>query len=168
MGAYVDRNEDGVVDEKDMYCYKKAAPDVTIGFNTTLNWKQWTLAISAHANLGNWVYDNNSSNMVLMSDLWTNNFVSNRVPIAGDLNFTSAQYFSDYWVKNASFLKIDNITLGYQFKLPKSMTLNLFATVQNVCTITGYDGIDPEISSGIDNNLWPRPRTYVFGMKYNF
>ena len=168
MGAYVDRNDDGVVNEKDMYCYKKAAPDVTIGFNTTLNWKQWSLAVSAHANLGNWVYDNNSSNMTLMTDLWTNNFVSNRVPLAKEINFTSAQYFSDYWVKNASFLKIDNITLGYLFKLPKDMTLNLFATVQNVCTITGYDGIDPEIYSGIDNNLWPRPRTYVIGLKYNF
>ena len=168
MGAYVDRNEDGKIDEKDMYCYKKPAPDVTIGFNTTLNWKQWSLALSAHANLGNWVYDNNSSNMTLMTDLWTNNFVSNRVPLASEINFTQAQYFSDYWVKNASFLKIDNITLGYTFNLPKAMTLNLFATVQNVCTITGYDGIDPEIFNGIDNNLWPRPRTYVLGLKYNF
>ena len=87
---------------------------------------------------------------------------------AADLNFTKAQYFSDYFIQNASFLKLDNITLGYTFRLPKDMSLNLFGTVQNVCTITGYDGIDPEVFNGIDSNIWPRPRTYVIGLKYNF
>ena len=103
-----------------------------------------------------------------MTDLWTNSWVSNRISRASELNFTRAQYFSDYFIENASFLKLDNITLGYNFNLPKDMSLNLFATVQNVCTITGYDGIDPEIFNGIDNNVWPRPRTYILGLKYNF
>ena len=90
-----------------------------------------------------------------------------------ETNFANnAQYFSDYYIKNASFFKFDNITLGRNFNLGKvagrDMRLNVFATVQNVCTITKYTGIDPEIFSGIDNNLYPRPRTYILGLKFNF
>ena len=90
------------------------------------------------------------------------------------MNFNQAQYLSDYYVRDASFFKIDNITLGYTFDVCRSKVLdrlfsiNLFATVQNVCTFTRYDGLDPEIFSGIDNNLYPRPRTYVLGLKFNF
>ena len=168
MGAYVDRNEDGVINSDDMYCYKKSAPDYTFGFNTLLSYKNWTLAASAHANLGNYVYDNNSSRLELLSDLWTNNFVANRVNTAMTTGFSQAQYLSDYYVRDASFLKIDNITLGYNFHLGSSMTLNLYGTVQNACVITKYTGIDPEIYSGIDNNMYPRPRTYILGLKFNF
>ena len=172
-GLYVDRNGDGVVNESDKYVYKKAAPDVTIGFNTQLSWKALTLAISAHANIGNYVYDNISSNGELLTDLWTNNFTNNRVVTAPTTNFrSSGQYLSDYYVRNASFLKLDNITLSYRFNLGKAcdrnLALDVFATVSNVATITGYKGIDPEIFSGIDNNMYPRPRTYILGVKFNF
>ena len=172
-GLYVDRNEDGVVNEKDKYVYKKAAPDVTIGFNTQLSWKALTLAVSAHANIGNYVYDNISSNGELLTDLWTNNFTNNRVVTAPTTNFrSSGQYLSDYYVRNASFLKLDNITLSYRFNLgnacDRDLSLDLFGTVSNVCTITGYKGIDPEIAGGIDNNMYPRPRTYILGVKFNF
>ncbi len=170
-GAYVDRNGDGVIDTDDMYCYKKAAPDWTFGFNTNLSYKQWTLAISAHSSVGNYVYNNVSSNGDLLTDLWTNSFVNNRTRSALTNNVaTYAQYFSDMYVQNASFLKIDNITLSRNFNIGKNtlMNLNVFATVQNVATITGYDGIDPEIYSGIDNNMYPRPRTYILGVKFNF
>ena len=170
---YVDRNKDGVVNEKDKYVYKKAAPDVTIGFNTQLSWKALTLAVSAHANIGNYVYDNISSNGELLTDLWTNNFTNNRVVTAPQTNFrSSGQYLSDYYVRNASFLKLDNITLSYRFDLGKAadrgLSLDLFGTVSNVATFTGYKGIDPEIFSGIDNNMYPRPRTYILGVKFNF
>ena len=172
-GLYVDRNGDGTVNEKDKYVYKKAAPDVTIGFNTQLSWKALTLAVAAHANIGNYVYDNISSNGELLTDLWTNNFTNNRVVTAPSTNFrSSGQYLSDYYVRNASFLKIDNVTLSYRFNLGNAMdrdlTLDLFGTVSNVCTITGYKGIDPEIAGGIDNNMYPRPRTYILGVKFNF
>ena len=172
-GLYVDRNGDGKIDQYDKYCFHDPAPDVTIGFNTQLSWKALTLAVSAHANLGNYVYDNVSSNGELLTDLWTNNFVSNRVYSAIYSEFDgSAQYFSDYYVRNASFLKLDNITLSYRFDLGKvcnrDMALNVFATVQNVATLTGYKGIDPEIAGGIDNNMYPRPRTYILGVKFNF
>ena len=172
-GLYVDRNEDGVVNEQDKYVYKKAAPDVTIGFNTQLSWRALTLAVAAHSNIGNYVYDNISSNGELLTDLWTNNFTNNRVVTAPQTNFSSSgQYLSDYYVRNASFFKIDNVTLSYRFKLGKAMdrdlTLDLFGTVSNVATFTGYKGIDPEIASGIDNNMYPRPRTYILGVKFNF
>ena len=172
-GLYVDRNEDGVVNEKDKYVYKKAAPDVTVGFNTQLSWKALTLAVSAHANIGNYVYDNISSNGELLTDLWTNNFTNNRVVTAPTTNFSSSgQYLSDYYVRNASFLKLDNITLSYRFNMGKAcdrdLTLDVFGTVSNVATFTGYKGIDPEIAGGIDNNMYPRPRTYILGVKFNF
>ncbi len=172
-GLYVDRNNDGKIDTNDKYCYHKAAPDVTIGLNTTLSYKNWTLALSAHSSIGNWVYDNIHSNGELLSDLWTNSFVNNRTSGALKTNFrTNAQYSSDYYVKNASFFKFDNITLSRYFALrPNSdrpMGLNVFATVQNVACISAYDGIDPEIYSGIDNNMYPRPRTYILGIKFNF
>ncbi len=167
-GAYVDRNGDGTIDDNDMYFYKKPSPDVTIGFNTTLQWKKWTLAISAHSNIGNYVYNNNASNMCLTTDLWTNNFTTNRIKSEAYSGFTTAEYFSDYWVRNASFFKLDNITLGYLFHLNDGETINLFATVQNVCCASPYDGLDPEIFGGIDNNIWPRPRTYIVGLKFNF
>ena len=170
-GAYVDRNDDGKIDIKDKYCHHKAAPDWTFGFNTQLSYKQWTLAMSAHSNVGNYVYNNISSNGDLLTDLWTNNFVSNRHSSALTNNVAKkAQYWSDMYVQNASFLKIDNITLsrGFNFGPEKLMSLSVFATVQNVATLTKYEGIDPEIFSGIDNNMYPRPRTYILGVKYNF
>ena len=168
MGAYVDRNNDGVVDEEDKYYYKSPHPKVTLGFNTSLNWKQWNFAASAHANLGNYVYDNNSSQLSLLTDLWTNNFIANRIPQGVKDGFIKAQYFSDYYIKDASFFKLDNVTVGYTFALKNDMALNLFGTVQNVLIISPYDGLDPEIFGGIDSNIWPRPRTFVIGAKFNF
>lgn len=172
-GAYVDRNKDGEINSDDKYFAHKPAPDVTMGFNTTLSYKNWTLAASAHANIGNWVYDNVSSNNEMWADLWTNNFVSNRMNSAVHTNFEQAQYLSDYYLHNASFFKLDNVTLGYTFKdmvkaKDRTMNLNLYFTVQNVCTISKYKGLDPEIFNGIDDNLYPRPRTFILGAKFNF
>lgn len=172
-GAYVDQNNDGIIDNNDKICYHSSAPTWTFGFNTTLAYKQWTLALSAHSNVGNYVYDNISSNGDLMTDLWTNAFVNNRTQSALEDNVnTNAQYFSNMYVKNASFLKLDKITLSRAFNFSgnneTNYGLNVFVTLQNVATITGYKGIDPEIFSGIDNNMYPRPRTYILGVKFNF
>ena len=172
-GLYVDRNNDGVINANDKYCFHKAAPDWTFGFNTKLSYKQLTLAMSAHANVGNYVYNNVMSNGDLLTDLSTNSFINNRYHTAEAHNFANfAQYWSDMYVTDASFLKIDNITLSYRFKLAEAagrdMNLSVFGTIQNVATLTGYEGIDPEIFSGIDNNMYPRPRTYILGVKYNF
>ena len=184
-GAYVDLNGDGKITTADKYCFHKAAPDWTFGFNTQLSWKNWTLSASAHANVGNYVYNNVMSNGDLLSDLSTNGFVNNRYITAEKHNFANyAQYWSDMYVTDASFLKLDNVTLQYRFKdflggtyvHPKDgardffngVSGSIFFTVNNVATITGYKGIDPEIFSGIDNNMYPRPRTYILGVKLNF
>ena len=173
-GAYVDLNNDGVTDAKDKYCFHKAAPDWTFGFNTQLSWKQWTLAASAHANVGNYVYNNVMSDGDLLTDLTTNGFVNNRYSTAETHNFNNyAQYWSDMYVTNASFLKIDNITLQYSFANlfkvgERGIGGSIFTTVNNVACLTGYKGIDPEIFNGIDNNMYPRPRTYILGVKFNF
>ena len=168
-GMYVDRNKDGKINDADKYCYKKAAPDFTYGLNTNLSYKNWTLAASAHANVGNYVYNNIASNGDLLTDLATNGFVNNRYRTAEEHNFTNfAQYFSDMYVQNASFLKLDNVTLSYRFNFKDRHSLSVFGTVQNVACLTAYKGIDPEIFNGIDNNMYPRPRTYMLGLKYNF
>lgn len=167
-GAYVDQNGDGVIDADDLYYLGQASPVWTIGFNTSVSWKNLTLAIAGHGNLGNMVYNNNASRLSLLSDLWTNSFVRNCMTAAPGWGFTNAAYLSDYWVEDGSFFKIDRITLSYLFDLGKGGNLNLFGTVQNVATFTNYSGIDPEVFGGIDNNMYPRPRTYIIGLKYNF
>ena len=174
-GVYVDRNNDGQITADDKYMDKrfKAAPDFTFGFNTSFSYKNWNAALSGHASVGNWVYNNVASDTEMLADLWTNSFISNRVASAPVSMFSQAQYLSDYYLENASFLKLDNFTLGYTF--PKlfrvaenNASLNIFGTIQNLCTITKYDGIDPEVYGGIDGTMYPRPRTFVGGIKLNF
>ena len=172
-GLYEDLTGNGKVDEDDFYCYKKPAPDFTFGLNTNLTWKRWTLAASAHANIGNYVYNHNAAQYCLMKDLWLNNYVANRQASVMQYPFYAEGYFSDYFVENASFLKIDNVTVGYTLPIKRliqdrSASINIFSTVQNVATITRYSGIDPEVFSGIDNNMYPRPRMYMLGLKFNF
>ena len=172
-GVYVDRNNDGQINADDKYMGHHAAADYTFGFNTSFNYKNWTAALSGHASIGNWVYNNVASDTEMLADLWTNQFVSNRVSTAPKSMFTQAQYLSDYYLQDGSFLKLDNFTLGYTFpKLFKGGeregSLNVFGTVQNIWTFTKYTGIDPEVYGGVDGTVYPRPRTYVLGVKFNF
>ena len=173
-GVYVDRNDDGKITADDKYFYHKPFADYTIGFNTSFSYKNWTAALSGHASIGNWVYNNAASDTEMLADLWTNSFISNRLASATNSMFSQAQYLSDYYVRNASFLKLDNFTVGYTFpnffKVSdnRNASLNVFGTVQNICTLTKYDGIDPEIYGGIDGTMYPRPRTFVLGFKLNF
>ena len=172
-GVYVDRNNDGQINADDKYMGHHADADFTFGFNTSFNYKNWTAALSGHASIGNWVYNNVASDTEMLADLWTNQFVSNRVSSAPKSMFTQAQYLSDYYLQDGSFLKLDNFTLGYTFPhvfkgQDREGTLNIFGTVQNIVTLTKYTGIDPEVYGGIDGTMYPRPRTYVVGVKFNF
>ncbi|MBO4917913.1 MAG: TonB-dependent receptor [Bacteroidales bacterium] len=173
-GVYVDRNNDGQINADDKYLGHNANPDFTFGFNTSFSYKNFTAALSGHASIGNWVYNNVASDTEMLADLWTNSFVSNRVSSATRSMFSQAQYLSDYYLQDGSFLKLDNFTLGYTFpKLfnvgaERPFSLNIFGTVQNICCLTRYTGIDPEIYKGIDGALYPRPRTFVGGIKINF
>lgn len=163
-GVFVDRNADGTINDYDRYVYTKPDPDVTLGFNTEVNYKKWTLSASARANFNNYVYNNVASDGEMIADLWTNNFISNRVASAPFSNFSTARYISDYYVRNATFFKLDKITLAYEI----ADWIRVHFTTQNVFTITNYDGLDPEVSGGIDNNMYPRPRTFLFGVSLNF
>jgi iron complex outermembrane receptor protein len=171
-GVYVDRNGDGQITlEGDRYIYKKPSADWTFGFGSNLGYKKWTLSMNARLSLGNYVYNNIESDKGHFEGVVSSlNNITNRVANANDAKFFSAQYHSDYYIQDASFFKLDNVTLGYDLGKVWQDKLNiyLYTTVQNVFTITDYKGLDPEIYGGIDNNIYPRPRTFLFGVNVNF
>lgn len=179
QNTFVDRNGNGIIDSGDRYFYYKPAPDVTMGFGSKLTYKGWDFSFSMRASLGNYVYNDNLAGAcnVGTGAIYTLGYLGNRPTDAVKLGFTNPsteQFFSDYFVENASFLKMDNITLGYSFNSLfrgakyKGISGRVYATVQNVFTITNYSGIDPEVPSGIDNSLYPRPFTTVIGLSLNF
>lgn len=171
-GVYVDRNDDGQITSDDKYRHEDPAADVTLGFSTKYKYKNWDASFSARANLGNYVYNNVESNNTIYGEMYNSTgYLTNSLSSISDVQFNSAQFASDYYVENASFLRMDNITLGYtipDFFNNKVESLHLSATVQNVFVITNYSGLDPEVYGGIDNNVYPRPRTFIFGLSLNF
>lgn len=171
-GLYVDRNKDGKITDEDRYHYKKPAPDWFMGFTSNLSYRNWDFNFAGRVNLNNYVYNNVSSVNGELSRLFRPEgpYLSNITPEALELKFNNAQYLSDYYVTNASFLKMDHMTLGYNFGSVTNgiSALRLAFTVQNVFVITKYDGIDPEIFNGIDNNIYPRPRNFVLSLNVDF
>jgi TonB-linked SusC/RagA family outer membrane protein len=177
----VDRNGDGQITQDDRYLYKSPAPKVTMGLSSRLEWKNWDLGFNLRVSLGNYVFDQvdaGASNIGAAS-VWSNSllYMANRPKSILGLNwqtYNEESQLSDYWVRNASFLKCDNITLGYSFnQLFKSgnwhgLSGRAYATANNVFTITNYDGLDPEIPTGYDNNLYPRPFSVIVGVNLNF
>ncbi len=185
-GVYVDRNGDGIINTDDYYHYKSARPNVNLGFYTALNAGHFDFSVGARAVLGNFVYNNNLANQAVYDFLYNSSggagggYLNNVNAQTQKLDINTPQYFSDHYVQDASFLKIDHITAGYDFGSIGSaiQSLRLYATVQNPILITGYDGIDPEIavrdvtsnnvSIGIDNNIYPRSRTFLLGLNVKF
>ncbi|MFP9114113.1 SusC/RagA family TonB-linked outer membrane protein [Flavobacterium sp. RHBU_3] len=171
-GVYVDRNNDGVINEKDKYRFHKPQADIFYGFNTDLSVGNWWFSTSFRGTYGNYNYNNVFSNTGnYATGLPTNgNYLNNMHTNALATNFNNPQYLSDYYVQNAAFLRWDNVTLGYTFKnvFKEGSTMQLTGAIQNVLVITGYKGIDPEIAGGIDNNFYPRPRIYTLGLNVNF
>ena len=163
-GVYVDRNHDGQITDNDRYVYYKPDADVNIGLNTELSYKKWTLSAAFRSSLGNYVYNNVASNTEMKADTWTNNFICNRVTTAPYSDFSQAQYRSDYYVQNASFLKLDKMTLAYNV----CDWIRVHLTAQNVFTITNYKGVDPEVKDGLDKNMYPRSRNFIVGASFNF
>lgn len=167
-GVYVDRNGNGKTID-DQYLYKKPAPSVIMGFNNNFSYKKWNLAFTLRANLGNYVYNNTASANGAYKGLTFTGYLVNLPTSVLNTNFQQYQLFSDYYIENASFLKMDNASLSYNLgKVANVATLRLSATVQNVFVITKYSGLDPEVSSGIDNNFYPRPRIYSLGINVGF
>lgn len=172
-GLYVDRNGDGVISDSDRYMYKSPLPKYLIGFSAAYSYKKWSASTTLRANLDNYVYDNVSSNFGSSYNVIDQaSLVINNAPVDFlNTNFKEKQLLSDYYIKNASFLKMDNVNVAYQvghFIRNSKAMLSISATVQNVFTISKYKGVDPEISNGIDDRFYPRPRTYVLGVNVNF
>lgn len=171
---YEDLNGDGVSDDKDKYYYHSPDPKVTMGFSTSFTYKKWSVSTVLRANLGNYLYNNVASNYGISYNLLSVqsniNNASRDLLYTGFSGLSGYHYLSDYYVKNASFLKMDNFGIGYNFGTlgNSKANLKLSANVQNVFTITKYDGIDPESVSGIDNTLYPRPRTFTLGLNVGF
>jgi iron complex outermembrane receptor protein len=170
-GVYVDRNGDGRITIDDRYRYQSANPKMFLGFTSQLAYRRFTAGFVLRSNIGNYVYNNiRSNNGALRSLVTSNPFLANGSTDVLNTNFLNNQYFSDYYVENASFLRMDNLNFGYDFgKIIGNVgTLRASATVQNVFTITKYTGLDPEIANGIDNNFYPRPRIFSVGLNLGF
>jgi len=171
-GVYVDRNGDGIVNGDDRYRFHKPQATGFYGFNTDFTYKNWWVSMSFRGSYGNYNYNNVFSNTGNQATgLPSNgNYLNNVQSDVLHSGFTSPRYQSDYYIQDASFLRMDNVTVGYTFKdvFSAGSTMRLTGAVQNVFVITGYNGIDPEISGGLDNNFYPRPRTYTLGLNVNF
>lgn len=149
---------------------KSALPKSYIGFNTSLTYKNWYLGINAHGSFGAYVYNYVRADQYLQSVYSDQGSFSNILPSTRDLGFETQQLYSDYFLESADFFRLDNITLGYTFKKlwNSDSSLRLAFAVQNVFTITGYSGVDPELSDGIDRDVYPRPRTFSLSANLNF
>lgn len=168
-GAYVDRNGDGNTTTADKYLYKSTTPDATFGFSTRFAYKNWDLSTSLRAVLGNYVYNNFASQSNVQS-IATNDYLQNISSTAASYGFTTPQYWSDAFVEDASFLRMDNLTLGYNFGdlFNKGSNLRVYGMAQNVFVVTDYSGVDPEIFGNIDNGFYQRPKVYSLGLNFQF
>lgn len=173
--TFVDRNGNGYLDSDDRYFYYHADPDFTMGLGSKVTYKNWDFSFNSRASLGNHVFNNNINGTYISGQGLgsTLNFMHNIPVDALKYNLvdaSEAQVASDCWIQNASFFKLDNITLGYSFNklFGNNISGRVYATVQNVLTITNYDGLDPEIQTGIESNLYPRPFTSILGVSLNF
>jgi len=171
-GVYVDQNADGAINENDLIVYKNAAPDVYMGLSSQLSYRNWDFNFSLRGNIGNYAYNNIQSNRQSKNTTFDpSGWLKNRVNSATFTNFEAVQYQSSHYIQNASFLKMDNISLGYNFThlLNDPQSGRIHFTVQNPFVITKYDGLDPEFTNnGIDNNIYPHPRVFILGLNLNF
>ena len=173
-GVYVDRNGDGQITSLDKHAFKKPNADITMGFMTNYNYKKWDFSMAWRTSLGNYIYDNvNASRSFLSQSISDNNVnaINNTTVDFDNTLFTQKRAESDYYVKDASWLKLDNVTIGYLIEAPfnvQSSSLRLYSGVQNVLTISKYKGMDPEVFGGIDSTIYPRARMFLFGLNYNF
>lgn len=169
-GVYVDRNKDGIINQKDLYHYKSPFPKFTLGFSTQFTYGKWALNTVLRANIGNYMYNGITTGAVKANILNPLQYLANSLNDIYNTGFTNAQVQSDYYVQNASFLKMDNLGIAYNAgKLVRDKVgLRITANCQNVFTVTKYKGLDPEIYGGVDNTIYPRPRIFVLGANLQF
>ena len=170
-GQFEDTNGDGIVNDNDKYRYKNPSPRYTIGLTSNIALGNFDFSFAGRANMGNYVYNNVQTDMGYLNRLFgTTKYLSNVNQSAVDLNVLDQAKltFSDHFVTKASFFRLDHVTAGYNFNHLLGKFLRVYATIQNPLVVTKYEGLDPEIGNGIDNTIYPRPRTYLLGVSVNF
>ncbi|MFO7852431.1 MAG: SusC/RagA family TonB-linked outer membrane protein [Bacteroidota bacterium] len=169
-GLYVDRNGDGAITVEDRYRYKDPDPNIFMGFNSMVRYKNFDFSFNGRVALGNYVYNNTFSNSGSYASIYLSGCLGNANRNLLETQFENPKYFSDYYIENGSYLKIDNASLGYNFDnlLAGKLNLRLYTSAENLLLITKYRGLDPEVASGIDNNLYPRPRIFLFGVSLTY
>ena len=166
-GEYEDLNADGIINQDDLRPYNNPAPDWILGHSSYLSYGKFDLSFTLRAYLGNYVYNNVAANLGTFEEVDRGSPYNLHTSVL-ETGFTTAQYFSDYYVEDASFLRMDNLTVGYSFNL-RGQSARVFGTLQNAFTITGYNGVDPTAGlNGIDNNIYPRSRTLTGGLTLRF
>ncbi len=164
---YEDINGDGKINQDDRVATHDPAPKWMLGHSSYFTWHKWDASFTVRAYLDNYVYNNVASNLGTYSEV-TRGSPYNLHSSVLETGFTTPQYLSDYYVENASFLRMDNLTLGYSFDA-SGWPMRLSATMQNAFTITGYSGVDPTAGlNGLDNNIYPRSRTFTAGLSVRF
>ena len=169
-GMYADLDGDGEISDGDRYHNHSPLPDWIFGFSTSLTYRKWTLSTSLRSNVGHYLYNGSAANMGAWEcTTWSAGQINNLNADFLNTQFRHRQYMSDHYLQNASFLRMDNLQLTYDFgRIYKSLNLHVSAMVQNVFTVTKYKGVDPEVANGIDNSVYPRPRTYSLTVGLNF
>lgn len=170
-GLYADRNGDGVITGDDRYQYKDPSADWYVGINSNLSYKNWDFSVAGRLSLGNYAYNNVNSTTGVTNQVYNSiGYLTNVTADALVTGFETPRYFSDYYVQNASFFRLDQVAIGYSFMdvFNKDINIRLSLTGQNLFVITNYEGLDPEIFGGIDNNIYPRPLTILMGIRVDF
>ena len=162
-------------DSNDKYHFKRPNADITLGFRTDFSYKNFDFNMFWRSSLGNYMYNNVDANHGFRKQLLNSSFpqvINNGVQSAVDTGFQNGgpeRYTSDYYIQDASFLKLDNLSIGYTFdELLNLSSVRLFGAAQNILTITDYTGNDPEVFGGIDYNVYPVAKTFVLGLNVNF
>ncbi|MEL7251565.1 MAG: SusC/RagA family TonB-linked outer membrane protein [Bacteroidota bacterium] len=171
-GLYVDRNADGQITSQDLYLFENPAPDYFLGITSNFNYGNFDFSFAGRANFGNYMYNNVLSNSTNIAGARNSTgFLLNRHNRAQEINFNVPQFFSDFFLEDASFFRMDHITAGYRFTevfgTERGGNLRIFATLQNAFVITNYTGLDPEVFGGVDNDVYPRSRTFLVGVNLN-
>lgn len=171
-GVFVDQNGDGIINQSDLYKGKSAIPKMFFGLSSQVNYKKLNVGIVLRASVDNYVYNNNFSQAGVLNQILGNSVLYNASRNYLETRFrgNSQQLLSDYYIQNGSFIRMDNANIGYDLGhvISSNSNLRLSVNAQNVFLITKYKGLDPEVSGGIDNNLYPRPRIFSLGLHLDF
>jgi TonB-dependent starch-binding outer membrane protein SusC len=166
--TYQDVNGDGVINENDLQVVGKPAPDFIFGLTSSIAYKNFVFDFTLRSNVGNQIYNNTASANGYSEQLFQGGIINNIHESVLETGYSSRQLHSDFYIENGSFLTLDNVTIAYNYNKLSWLNARIYGTAQNLFTITGYSGPNPEIGNGIDNNLYPRASNYIIGLSLSF